>query len=232
MKPQLFLIHFAGGNCYSYQFLQKKLSLYFDFIPLELPGRGKRMGENLLTSKQLAAQDIVLQIQKLRTHGRNYVIYGHSMGALLGYEAACLMEEQNDAPMCLITSGNAGPEIEYLPKRYDLPTEKFKDELKKLGGIPDEVLNSDELFHFFEPILKADFHIVEEDDIPEKRKINIPIYVCMGEEEDKVEKISNWKNYTSQCIQTKILKGNHFFIYENKNELSSMITRFAQIENA
>ncbi len=46
-KTQLFLLHFAGGNYYSFRFMFPQLN-EFEIIPVELPGRGKRMKENLL----------------------------------------------------------------------------------------------------------------------------------------------------------------------------------------
>ncbi|HAP63992.1 MAG TPA: thioesterase, partial [Cytophagales bacterium] len=36
-QPQLFLLHFAGGNCYSFQFLKNIVPQQISFLPLELP---------------------------------------------------------------------------------------------------------------------------------------------------------------------------------------------------
>jgi external thioesterase TEII len=45
-KPQLFLLHFAGGSCYSFQFMLPYLK-DFNVLPIELPGRGRRIKESL-----------------------------------------------------------------------------------------------------------------------------------------------------------------------------------------
>src|ERR1043166_8245649 len=80
-KPQLFLLHFAGGNCYSFQFMMPLLR-DFEVVSLELPGRGKRINEPLVTNFDLAANDILRQLrQKLASS--SFLIYGHSMGAYL-----------------------------------------------------------------------------------------------------------------------------------------------------
>ena len=76
---QLFLLHFAGGSCYSFDFLKQHLDSRFEFIPLELPGRGRRTNENLLNNKEKAINDYLAQIKLIR-NGEPYVIYGHSMG--------------------------------------------------------------------------------------------------------------------------------------------------------
>ena len=52
LKPQLFLLHFAGGNKYSFNFLKKYLESAFELVSIELPGRGDRMSEKLITDKK------------------------------------------------------------------------------------------------------------------------------------------------------------------------------------
>src|SRR6201995_2651906 len=80
-NPHLFLLHFAGGNFYSFQpwipYLQE-----FDVLSLELPGRGRRINEPLLKDFDQAARDFYNQIEKRMRPGK-FLIYGHSRGAYL-----------------------------------------------------------------------------------------------------------------------------------------------------
>ena len=76
-KPQLFLLHFAGGNCYSFQFMIPLLN-NFSVIPLELAGRGARINEPLKRNLYSAAQDIKNQILN-KLDGSNFIIYGHGI---------------------------------------------------------------------------------------------------------------------------------------------------------
>jgi surfactin synthase thioesterase subunit len=55
-KAQLFLLHFAGGNIYSFNTITPGLK-NLEVIPLELPGRGRRMQKGLLKDFDLAAND-------------------------------------------------------------------------------------------------------------------------------------------------------------------------------
>ncbi len=130
MNKQLFLLHFAGGNKYSYNFLQSKLKSDIEFIPIELPGRGARFEENLIRDKEEAIQDLFLQIKDKR-NGKPYVIYGHSMGAILGFSVTEMLEKENDAPNYLIVSGNPGPlEDHSFSLRYNLDDETFKKRIE------------------------------------------------------------------------------------------------------
>jgi external thioesterase TEII len=221
-KPQLFLIHFAGGSVYSFQYLKPFLT-EFEFIPLELPGRGKRTREPFITDFYEAARDIADQLRK-SLQSNTYLIYGHSMGALLALEVAKTMEKIRKGPSGIIVSGNAGPGTEDGKKRYLMETEEFKKELREIGGMPEEVMADGELFNYFIPMLKADFEILEKD---EKSlvfsPVEAPVYAIMGDKEEGCEDISNWKNYTLSSFAYTILEGDHFFIYHHAQELARIM---------
>jgi len=227
-QTQIFLLHFAGGSTHSFDFLKKHVNSQFEFFALELPGRGKRIKEELLVNKQEAIADYVNQIKLLRKKCP-FIIYGHSMGATLGLSIVKILEDMEDFPKQLIVSGNPGPgvnEDEENVKRYLMNDDDFKEELRKLGGVPEEVFKNKELYEFFAPILRADFEILEKDELIENNeKIMTPIYAMMGDQEEKHTKINNWKRFTFSKFQSKIFKGNHFFIYDYPKEISKIIMK-------
>jgi external thioesterase TEII len=224
MKPQLFLLHFAGGNCYSLQFLSSMLTK-FELIGLELPGRGDRINENLLKDFDLAAIDIYNQINQRLVSNNNFLIYGHSLGAYLALRVTGMLERMNRKPMHLIVSGSPGPGVIRENKlHYLLGKEEFIVALKEMGGIPIEVIENKELFDFFEPILRADFEIAEKKLLNSETAINTPIYALMGSEEERVGKILNWTNFTLSTFNFEILEGNHFFIYKHAKRIAEIIT--------
>jgi surfactin synthase thioesterase subunit len=231
-KKQVFLLPFAGGSSYSFNYLKDLLSGDFDFITLELPGRGKRNSERLLKSKKDAIQDYVAQILNKR-NDCDYLIFGHSMGALLGLTVASYMSIRFDPPIALIATGNSGPKEKRdddATPRYLLDDLRFKKELIKLGGIPTEFLENLEFYKYFEPILRADFCILETNDLPENDIIlDIPIYAIMGDLEDHVDEIINWKDHTSVDFEYEVWKGNHFFIQEHPKRLCEMINKVYKI---
>lgn len=220
-KAQLFLIHFAGGNSYSFRFMNLFFK-DFEIISLELPGRGKRVTEQLITDFDQAAQDIFNQIRKKRIDSK-FAIYGHSMGASLALRVTKLLENINDCPACIFVSGNPGPGVSDNKKRYLLEKKEFIEELKKLGGVSDELIDNRELFDFFEPILRADFEIAENNKLEFETAVVTPIYAMMGSEEGMVEKISNWSNYTNAHFDYEIMEGDHFFIHNHASKIARII---------
>ncbi|MGO4294460.1 thioesterase II family protein [Chitinophaga sp. RAB17] len=220
-KPQLFLLHFAGGNCYSFQELASLLK-DFEVISLELPGRGRRIGESLLRDFDLAALDFYNQIIK-RVTSPHFLIYGHSMGAFLGLTVSGMLEKAGRPPAYLFVSGNAGPGVQIRKKRYELASEAFVQELLDMGGAPEEFIKDKELFDFFEPILRADFEIVEKNEIKIEPAISAPLYAIMGSEEEYVEQIANWRHFTRSKFNCEIMEGGHFFIHKHPEKIAGII---------
>ncbi|MDJ0762996.1 MAG: alpha/beta fold hydrolase [Myxococcota bacterium] len=221
-KPVLFLIHFAGGNRYSFNFLTDYLHT-FDFVPLELPGRGKRFSEQLLFDFEDATEDIAQQILYLH-EGREFVVYGHSLGSLLGLAACSRLNHENINHRALIVSGNPGPGA-YIPKkRHDLPKDEFVQELKVLGGLPEAVVKNAELFDYFEPVLRADFKLAESNIEKRGMIISAPIYALMGRSEENADKIENWRNFTKTKFSYEVLNGDHFFIHDHPATIAYKIT--------
>jgi external thioesterase TEII len=226
-NPQLFMLHFGGGNCYSYQFLKPYLPRNFDFLPLELPGRGKRVNEELVSNESEAIEDLVSQILSLRNN-QPYIIFGHSMGAALGLRVTKKLEEAGDPPKRLIVAGNAGPGTGKEDKRRsEMDDEALKAELKTLGGVQDEVLDNEDLFDFFAPIMRSDFRLLENGEkLSPDYKLTSSITAIMGDKEETSEEIENWKKFTTGDFKSYLLPGNHFFIHDHPLELAQIIKNY------
>ena len=225
-KTQLFLLHFAGGSNYSFQFLTPLLP-EFEVISLELPGRGKRMREPLLNNFDEAATDLYKQILARLTTAP-FLIYGHSMGAYLTLRVTNMLEKAGRYPAGIVVSGNAGPGIKRAGKkmRYLLDRRELLEELKQLGGLPPQLAENEELFSVFEPILRADFEITERNEIEHETAVQASLYAIMGSLEEDVADINNWSRFTSSHFKAEILEGDHFFIHKHPQRLAGIIHAF------
>jgi surfactin synthase thioesterase subunit len=180
------------------------------------------MEEPLLRDFDRAAEDIYRQICA-KLNGASFMIYGHSMGAYLGLKATNWLEENGRPPLALVVSGNAGPGMRDIKNRYLLEHDEFVAELRKLGGVPEELFENRELFDFFEPVLRADFEVAERNDIENAAAINVPLYAIMGSEEEKADAVANWGRFTHASFNAEILSGDHFFIHKHPHRLAQII---------
>jgi len=181
------------------------------------------MNEPLLYNYTEVLNDIFYQIKD--EIKEPFIFYGHSMGAQLAFDTVHLLIAQyNLKPLKLVVSGRGAPAVVSMNKRYNLPKPEFKYALQQLGGIPQEILNDDEFFSFFEPILRADFQAIENFIYTRKDQLDIPIRALLGDaEETTPDEASAWKKETTAEFNLKIFTGGHFFILEHAESILKVI---------
>lgn len=225
MKDHLILFfHFAGGNRYSLRAFEKQVDATCFFV--ELPGRGKRMTEKLLTDMDTAVRDVIKQIEPMINAYPSYSLFGHSMGALLTYLTTHqLLADNKKLPTHLFVSGRPAPSLKQKKKiRYNLPSEAFWQEITKYNGTSKEVINNKELVAIFEPILRADFQLIEEYAHSPKPRVSIPITGFHGTDDDAtIQEMEAWQQETTAPFERHQFPGGHFFILEQFKEIARLV---------
>ncbi|TRX53349.1 thioesterase [Fulvivirga sp. M361] len=224
-KTKIYLLPFSGASKYSYAQYAKIAPPTFEMIPVEIPGRGMRASEESLTDIHKIVDDIFLQIKDgLQTP---YVIYGHSLGGLLGYLLVHkIVEAGLSIPLHLFFTGCVAPSVRYRGLvDHLLPKEQFIQKIKELGGSPDAILNDKALMEFFIPILRADFQAVAEFQYKERPRFDVNMTILIGsEEEASFEEAQAWQKETTGEIDVKMLQGNHFFIFDHPKIIMKILT--------
>ncbi len=222
----LFCLPFAGGNVYSYREFPRYHADFIDIIVLDLPGHGRRIREPLLTNIDDMVDDIFYQIKG--DLGGSYAIYGHSMGALIGYVLSQkIRQEKMSMPVHFFVSGHQGPCVASKQKNWHLlPKKEFIEKVMEYGGIPKEIVAEKDLMDLFVPILKADFQAISDYNYKKTTLLEIPVTVMIGLDEDiSYEEALQWQNITTQKIVVKQFPGNHFFIFDHLPKIGNLISR-------
>ena len=182
------------------------------------------MEEPLIKDGARAVQDYLHQIEERWNKGP-FLIYGHSLGAILGLKIALNLELTGSYPEALCVSGSAGPGVRPDKERYLMNKHDLKIELRHLGGVSDAVLENQELYDLIYPMMQADFEILEKDPgyYTEGKLSNTSIIASMGDEEEGVGNIANWQHYTEKDSYTIVLPGNHFFIQQIPEQIAKLI---------
>jgi surfactin synthase thioesterase subunit len=225
-KLNIIALPFGGGNRYSYDSFRTQLPSNYLLNTVEYPGRGERLNENTIFDIKLLAKDVLKQINYI-INKEKYIIYGHSMGTLVGYELTKLIVKYNyQPPLFLFFTGRGGPSIEGDKKISKYIKDKFWEEVNNMGGLSSEVLSNKELLDYFEPIFRADFEAVESYNYkPMSKPFMIPINVMAGLDEEDItkEKLMAWQKETIFPLKKQFLNGNHFFIFKNINYIVKYI---------
>jgi medium-chain acyl-[acyl-carrier-protein] hydrolase len=159
----------------------------------------------------------------------SFAFFGHSMGAILSFELAHLLRrEHKPGPTHLFLSGRPSPHLtEAEPPTYDLPEAEFIEELKRLQGTPQEVLEHPELMSVLSPILRADIEICQTYEYTHKPPLQCPITAFGGLQDPDIsrEQLEGWRDYTSSSCAVRMLPGDHFFVRSSMPVLLQMIAQ-------
>lgn len=220
----------AGGSSYSYLELEKFTAPFVRILPIELPGRGRRFSDPLMTDLHSLAQDALEQARGVIDTGA-YAIFGHSLGARLGYVLARSIAMSGlPMPVHLFLSGSAGPSVRPKnPGRYLLPKKDFLEVIADFGGTPPEVLREDSLMEVFEPVLRADFQASDTYTYRRQAPLAQPMTVMIGADDTvSYDDASKWRDESSGEVQILVFSGGHFFIFEHWDAIGRIISRALQ----
>jgi surfactin synthase thioesterase subunit len=223
-KSKLILIPYAGGNQYSYLGLKKILDTNIEMITLELPGHGKRIFEPLLESVLEILEDLIKQIAPHLTG--EYMIWGHSMGGMLGNLLIHELEK-NGLPLpkhCVITGCMSPKYHGFRGKKGHLSDDEFVAELTQLGGMPKDVLENKDLMDFVLPIIRADFRAIENYVYHNLSGHLISMTVIAGTDENINDlQLFAWQEATKSSCELSRLKGDHFFIFQHLETIAQVV---------
>jgi medium-chain acyl-[acyl-carrier-protein] hydrolase len=156
-----------------------------------------------------------------------FAFFGHSMGALVGYEVARLLRDGHGLePTHLFVSAHGGPHIPESDRHvYKLSDSEFVKHLRTLNGTPNEVFDHPELMQLLLPILRADFELLGTYDYQPGAPFNCPITVFGGTQDYSVtpEQLEGWKIHTTANCLVKFLPGDHFYLLSHKSLLLRML---------
>lgn len=225
-KIKLFCIPHAGGSAFIYSRWKEFLRKDIECIPVELAGRGSRMGEEFYDSLEEAIKDVTHIIEN--NIGENdYMIYGHSMGAAIAYETCCkLIEDGYKKPLQLFLSGRECPFIEKEKENiYAMKDEDFKKVVLNLGGTPEEIFDKEDLRKVFVPIIRSDYKNIETF-VPIHKDTVLPVNMTvLNGKEDNIteEEIEGWKKLCSENFRRFDFEGGHFFLHEDPEKVVKII---------
>ena len=223
--PKLFCFPFAGGSARSLSPLGDRLPTWLDTHYVELPGRGGRSDEDLVTDMGQMVEELADDLAPMCTG--TFAFYGHSMGAILAYRTAILLGERYKLnPQLLIVSGARAP---HLPRTKDalhtLPDAQLVSRLERMGGIETGVLRDHELREITLRIIRADFKMLDEASLLAVNPLPCPILAFGGDHDAFVDQegVEGWRFHTNTKFRRHFFHGGHFFIWDSMNEIAKNI---------
>jgi medium-chain acyl-[acyl-carrier-protein] hydrolase len=218
---RLFCFPYAGGGASIFHAWGANLPQEIEVCPVQLPGRENRLREPPYSWLPRLAQKLVGVLSPYLD--RPFAFFGHSMGALISFELARQLRRQGlRGPVHLLVSAHRAPCGPYpLPALSQLPTPTLIEELRHLGGTPDEILSDTQMMQFLLPVLRADFAICETYTYTDDAPLNCALSAFGGLQDCHVSKedLAEWREQTNGPFALQMLPGGHFFLHSAREPL-------------
>ena len=185
-----------------------------EVCPIQFPGRGTRLMEPPYSRLSLLVEALIQALLPLLD--KPFALFGHSLGSLVSFELARQIWANHQVrPVRLFVSAGPAPQI---PRRnspiHDLPEKEFMAELRRLNGIPAELLSNKELMDIVLPSLRADFALFESYRYLSGPPLNCPISTFGGLNDNRVnhDDLEAWRDQTTASFTIRMFPGDHFFL--------------------
>lgn len=225
---RLICFHYAAGNASWFSTWEKYCGDDTELCAVQLPQRNRRRDEDMPDTIEELVEDFISDNQKL--FDIPFIIFGHSMGAMIAYETAFRLKEKYGLdPELLVVSACGAPvypEVQFTGQSIlNASDDDIKLILNDYGQIESNLLDSQDFCDYYFPIVRSDFHVCEIYSRKPCAALDCGILVLRGSFDSKVseEDCEAWKNYTSsECVIEKFV-GGHFFPEDHTKEIVDLI---------
>jgi medium-chain acyl-[acyl-carrier-protein] hydrolase len=224
-RVRLFCLPYAGGGPSVYLPWAPLLSPGIELLSVNLPGRAARLAEPpIRRMPELVARLLPDTMARL---DRPYALFGHSLGAHVAYELACVLRDHGaPSPQALVVSARRAPQ---LPERNTLPSRLDDAALLRMArtvyGLRDEIDQHPELVPVILPALRADFEIADSYSHVAGPPLACPVVALGGLDDDTVDpaELRAWRAVTTGSFEMRLLPGGHFFIHAHAAAVTTIV---------
>jgi len=224
-RIRMFCFSYAGGGASTFRGWSEELP-DVDVWAAQLPGRETRVGESPVRRMPALVDELYDAITEHLD--MPYVLFGHSMGALVAFELARrLRRAGRPQPLHLFLAAFRAPQLPNPNiKIYHLPDEVLTTVLEK-EGTPARVLGNKELMRALLPTLRADFELCDTYEYRAEPPLRMPVSVFGGHQDVRVSRsdLEPWRRQAAGPFRLAMIPGSHFFLHSAQDLLLDEITR-------
>ncbi|KUJ63966.1 peptide biosynthesis thioesterase [Streptomyces albus subsp. albus] len=215
----------AGGSAHAFIPLSAALPDDIELLAVQYPGRHERRAEPCAEDIGRLAEGAARALAAY-TDGPLFLL-GHSMGAVVAFEAARLLAEQG-AVTRLFASAARAPAQDWEERDLDACTDhEIIAELRRLGGVPEPLLQDEDTVREVLRLLRADHRSLRRYRCPADAVLAIPITVLLGDTDPKnsVEQVREWAGHSSGGFGIDVLPGGHFALTDRQSGSVPLLVR-------
>ncbi|MGV9282804.1 thioesterase II family protein [Streptomyces sp. NPDC003730] len=217
----------AGGAVTSFAGLARALAPDIEVLGVQYPGRQDRHREQPVEEIGRMAEAVGEELGTLLADGRPCAFLGHSIGALVAFEAAQWLRGARSSKDLthLFASGRAAPSAGPRPGDLLSRDDELLTELHRLGGVGEEILNDPEMISMIMPVVRADYRALASYRMTPGASLDCPVTVLTGEADPIVSprEAARWEELTSAGSRLHVFPGGHFYLQDQVPRVAAVV---------
>ena len=224
---RIFCFPHSGGGASTYFPWVDKLTSSLELVSIQLPGRENRFYESLENNLDVITDELCKEFDQYNE--KPFILFGHSLGALLCYEFVKSIHKFYDVlPKHMFVSAAKAPHLPFRMKKLShLSDNELIEEISIYGEIDKTLKENSQILSMFLPVFRSDFSIGENYFYEETPPHSFDITAFYGENDSTVreEEINAWKKHTVGHFKSISFEGGHFFIKDKQDEILKEIEK-------
>jgi medium-chain acyl-[acyl-carrier-protein] hydrolase len=213
-RGTLLCFPYSGAGAPAFRALAQLMGDDVEVAALTPAGRGHRLREPPAASVAAVASDALAGLAPLTPP---FVLYGHSLGALVAFELA-RQAARAIAVRHLVVAARGAPDVPVpLPHVHTLPDADLVRVMESYGATPQELLANPELLAAALPAVRADLALSEKYTPEPGALLAVPLTALGGSADGSIAPaaIDGWQRHTSGPFTRGTVVGGHFFLNES-----------------
>ncbi|RLK61263.1 thioesterase II family protein [Actinokineospora cianjurensis] len=209
---RLLCLPHAGGSASYFFPVSRALSPRIEVVAVQYPGRQDRRLEPCVeTIAELADQIADVLPPYL---DKPLTVFGHSMGASVGFELALRLQERGTAVHGLVVSGRRAPSALRDERNHELDDDGLIREIKRLDGTESQLLDDDEILRMVLPSIRADYKAAETYRRVDGPRLKARVLALTGDSDPKatLAEVDKWADHTDGGYEREVYPGGHFYL--------------------
>jgi pyochelin biosynthesis protein PchC len=183
---------------------------------VQLPGRESRLAEPVHTEMRAAVDTISDDLAACLD--RPYGVYGHSLGAAIGFEVCLSLTDRGRPPEFFFPAACRAPAAWQWPTGLtkDLASDELVGYAQRVGGTAQEVLQNDQFREIVLHSLRADLALGWAYQPNPADRLSCPVTAFYGTSDPTIQAdvVRHWAASTTGPFRMREIHGGHLFLLE------------------